>query len=434
MVSHLEDMGHQVRKVGVKDDLAVIRQAIAGRQAADRLQPDGELRRGRRLRSARRQLPRADEDALHRLQSARTDAVARQGARPDRCSPTTASRSPSSPWSAGARCPGGSKRLTFPADRQVAHRGGVDRDLAGVGRRGRSGAARTRQVRPPEHRHRRDRRAVHRRPRTLRRPCSGTSGCGCFPVWEMNFAQMPDRAHRIASERVKWNDAYREKYGIMTGPADLPADLAQHLQHICKRVYRTLNLSGYARIDLRLDADGRAYVLEANPNPQLAYGEDFAEAAEHAGIGLRGTAPADSRPRPPLATRAGGLIRPPDRRWAPGDQPVFLRSSSTATRSTRPVASLLARMRRPAPPPRRTARQGPPSGQRGVRGRSCASSAPQVRVGASRLASLHSTPGPLPRHRPLPVHPTVAPPERRGFDGGPASSDARVGRQLWATK
>ena len=44
-------------------------------------------------------------------------------------------------------------------------------------------------------------------------------------------------------------------------------------------------MSGYARIDLRLDADGRMYVLEANPNPQLAYGEDFAESAEHAGIG-----------------------------------------------------------------------------------------------------------------------------------------------------
>ncbi len=105
-----------------------------------------------------------------------------------------------------------------------------------------------------------------------------------LPVWEMNFAKMPERAHRIASERVKWNDAYREKYGIMTGPADLPADIVQRVQRLGKRVFRTLDLSGYARIDLRLDAEGRVYVLEANPNPQLAYGEDFAEAAEHVGI------------------------------------------------------------------------------------------------------------------------------------------------------
>ena len=58
----------------------------------------------------------------------------------------------------------------------------------------------------------------------------------------------------------------------------------QSAEDLCKRVYRTLDLSGYARIDLRLDADGRVYVLEANPNPQLAYGEDFAESAEHAGV------------------------------------------------------------------------------------------------------------------------------------------------------
>jgi D-alanine-D-alanine ligase len=56
------------------------------------------------------------------------------------------------------------------------------------------------------------------------------------------------------------------------------------IQHLCKRVYRILGLNGYARLDLRLDTKGKIYVLEANPNPQLAYGEDFAESAERAGI------------------------------------------------------------------------------------------------------------------------------------------------------
>jgi D-alanine-D-alanine ligase len=70
----------------------------------------------------------------------------------------------------------------------------------------------------------------------------------------------------------------------MTNAADLPSEHALKLQHLCKRAYRTLDLSGYARLDLRLDGNGRAYVLEANPNPQLAYGEDFAESAEHGGI------------------------------------------------------------------------------------------------------------------------------------------------------
>jgi D-alanine-D-alanine ligase len=43
-------------------------------------------------------------------------------------------------------------------------------------------------------------------------------------------------------------------------------------------------LNGYARIDVRMDAEGRPFVLEANPNPNLAYGEDFAESAETNGI------------------------------------------------------------------------------------------------------------------------------------------------------
>jgi D-alanine-D-alanine ligase len=49
-------------------------------------------------------------------------------------------------------------------------------------------------------------------------------------------------------------------------------------------VYRALEITGYARIDLRMDSDGKPYVLEANANPQIAYGEDFAESAEHAGL------------------------------------------------------------------------------------------------------------------------------------------------------
>jgi D-alanine-D-alanine ligase len=106
-----------------------------------------------------------------------------------------------------------------------------------------------------------------------------------FPVWELKFTKMPGELRRIATERVKWSAKYQEKHGITTGPAsDLAEGLAEQVQRLCRRVYRTLELSGYARIDLRLDSEGRVYVLEANANPQLAYGEDFAESAEAAGI------------------------------------------------------------------------------------------------------------------------------------------------------
>jgi D-alanine-D-alanine ligase len=106
-----------------------------------------------------------------------------------------------------------------------------------------------------------------------------------LPVWELDLSGMPEEARRIATERLKWNLTYQKKHRIMSGPAkDLPPEVLKSIASVCKRVYRNLELSGYARIDLRLRGDGRVFVMEANPNPQLAYGEDFAESAEKAGL------------------------------------------------------------------------------------------------------------------------------------------------------
>jgi D-alanine-D-alanine ligase len=106
-----------------------------------------------------------------------------------------------------------------------------------------------------------------------------------LPVWELFFTNMPAEAKRIATDRVKWSIKYQKKYGIDSGPArDLADVLSMNIQHLCKRAYRALEISGYARIDLRLDENGNAWVLEANPNPQIARGEDFAASAEKLGM------------------------------------------------------------------------------------------------------------------------------------------------------
>jgi D-alanine-D-alanine ligase len=106
-----------------------------------------------------------------------------------------------------------------------------------------------------------------------------------LPVWELFFTNMPEGAKRIATDRVKWSVKYQNKYGIDSGPAkDLSDAVGNQIQHLCKRAYRALELSGYARIDLRLDDAGNLWVLEANPNPQIARGEDFAASAEKVGL------------------------------------------------------------------------------------------------------------------------------------------------------
>ena len=113
----------------------------------------------------------------------------------------------------------------------------------------------------------------------------GNQALQALPVWELFFKNMPDGAKRIATDRVKWSVKYQNKYGIDSGLAfDLPEGKADEIQHLCKRAYRALELSGYARIDIRLDDAGKIWVLEANPNPQIARGEDFAASAEKAGL------------------------------------------------------------------------------------------------------------------------------------------------------
>jgi len=106
-----------------------------------------------------------------------------------------------------------------------------------------------------------------------------------LPIWELLFTKAPEDIPRIATAKVKFDAKYQKKRGITTRAArDLPAGVAEYIPKLCKRVYRGLGLNGYARMDLRMAPDGKVYVLEANPNPELAYGEDFAEAAHAAGI------------------------------------------------------------------------------------------------------------------------------------------------------
>jgi D-alanine-D-alanine ligase len=112
----------------------------------------------------------------------------------------------------------------------------------------------------------------------------GNERLEALPVWEMSFQGMPDNRWQIATERVKWSTRYQQKHGIMTNKASLSPAAIERIQRIAKRSYRALDLNGYARIDIRLDAEDRPYVIDVNPNPNLAYGEDFAESAETAGV------------------------------------------------------------------------------------------------------------------------------------------------------
>jgi D-alanine-D-alanine ligase len=105
-----------------------------------------------------------------------------------------------------------------------------------------------------------------------------------YTPWELVINNLPEGALNIATGRLKWNPDYQKKVGLVTKPADLPPELERDLKLLSKRIYRHLCLSGYARLDYRMSNNGKFYLLEANPNPQIAINEDFADSAAHSGL------------------------------------------------------------------------------------------------------------------------------------------------------
>ncbi len=102
---------------------------------------------------------------------------------------------------------------------------------------------------------------------------------------ELVFEKASPDTPLIATARAKHNYAYQVRHGIEQRAAEgLPPKVEATIGEISKRIYRILGLSGYARLDYRLSADGQLWFLEANANPDLADGQEFASSAAQSGI------------------------------------------------------------------------------------------------------------------------------------------------------
>ncbi len=105
-----------------------------------------------------------------------------------------------------------------------------------------------------------------------------------LPVWELVFEKAENPEKEFYSRRAKWNEKYRKRKGIKGQAANLPEKLDQEMIAIAKKAYKILGLSGFARIDLRMTAENKIYIIEANPNPNIATDDEFALSAKHAKI------------------------------------------------------------------------------------------------------------------------------------------------------
>jgi D-alanine-D-alanine ligase len=107
-----------------------------------------------------------------------------------------------------------------------------------------------------------------------------------FPIRELVFREVPPDEPKIATYKAKWDEAYRQKWGLENRFAEgIDPAVVRMIESVCKRIYHLLAIDGYARVDLRLTAQNEVYFIEANPNPILAPDEDFAQSAAKAGLG-----------------------------------------------------------------------------------------------------------------------------------------------------
>ncbi len=106
-----------------------------------------------------------------------------------------------------------------------------------------------------------------------------------LPTIEITFDNVQEPEKRIATYSAKWDLEYRQRWGIKNIFARrISESTLEEIHRSAELAYRALELRDYGRIDMRLTRDQRVYVLEVNPNPYIAFGEDMANAAERAGL------------------------------------------------------------------------------------------------------------------------------------------------------
>jgi len=123
---------------------------------------------------------------------------------------------------------------------------------------------------------------------------AGPSGCMALPAAEMQFMDYGADKLKLLNYSAKWVEGsfeYENTSRTMEFSEE-DAGLIAELQEIAKKCWNLFDLRGYARVDFRVDKNGKPWVLEINANPCLSLEAGFAFAMEkasfkyHEGIAL----------------------------------------------------------------------------------------------------------------------------------------------------
>jgi D-alanine-D-alanine ligase len=116
-------------------------------------------------------------------------------------------------------------------------------------------------------------------------------GLTTLPISEITFDAMPLGAARIVSYEAKWvEESPLYKTTVAVCPAMLDIQKSVEASELALRAANVLGIRDYGRVDMRLrDRDGKLFVLEANPNPDISEDAGFMRAARESGRTFSGT-------------------------------------------------------------------------------------------------------------------------------------------------
>jgi len=106
-----------------------------------------------------------------------------------------------------------------------------------------------------------------------------------LPISEIDYSEFPEGVPRICGYEAKWvteSSEYQKSKPIC--PAPLEGVIKKRVEHIAVKVFKLFGCRDYARVDFRLDRNGKIYVLEVNPNPDISPGSGMNRAIKAQGM------------------------------------------------------------------------------------------------------------------------------------------------------
>jgi D-alanine-D-alanine ligase len=94
---------------------------------------------------------------------------------------------------------------------------------------------------------------------------------GVLPISEIDYSEFPEGVPQICGYEAKWMaDSIEYQKSKPICPAPLEWVVKKRVEHIAVKAFKLFGCRDYARVDIRIDRNGKIYVLEVNPNPDIS--------------------------------------------------------------------------------------------------------------------------------------------------------------------